>query len=47
MRYKPGNLALLLLAICVLADFVIVLPNNEGDFLITLGVLRHCSVAPF
>ena len=39
MRHKPGNLVLLVLAFCLLSDVVVVRPNNEGDFLISLGVI--------
>lgn len=38
MRNKPGNLVLLVLSVFILADFLIVLPSNEGDFLISIGV---------
>jgi hypothetical protein len=39
MRRKPGNLILLILAVCLLSDVIIVRPNDEGDFLISLGVI--------
>ena len=38
LRDKPGNIVLLILAVCVIADFFIVLPNDEGDFLISIGL---------
>jgi hypothetical protein len=36
---KPGNLILSVLAVCVFFDILIVRPKNEGDFLISIGVL--------
>ena len=39
MRYKPGNIVLLILAIFLLLDIVVVRPTDEGDFLISIGVL--------
>lgn len=39
MRYKPGNIILLVLAVYLLADILVVRPSNEGDFLISIGVL--------
>lgn len=39
MRNKPGNLLLLGLAIFLLLDILVVRPNDEGDFLISIGVL--------
>jgi uncharacterized membrane protein YeaQ/YmgE (transglycosylase-associated protein family) len=38
MRNKPGNFILLLLACCVLADFLLAKPNNEGMILVSVGV---------
>lgn len=38
MRYKPGNLILLVLAVFLLADILVVRPSNEGNFLISIGV---------
>jgi hypothetical protein len=38
MRNKPGNLALLLLACCVLADIFLARPRDEGAFLISVGL---------
>jgi hypothetical protein len=39
MRNKPGNLALLILAVCVLGDILIARPQAEGGFLISMGTL--------
>lgn len=39
MRYKPGNLILFILAAFLLADILVVRPNIEGDFLISIGTL--------
>jgi len=36
---KPGNLILLIFAVCVFGDVLLVRPNNEGDFLISIGIL--------
>ena len=38
MRNKPGNLLLFTLAIFLLLDILAVRPNDEGDFLISMGV---------
>src|SRR6266568_9314690 len=38
MRNKPGNIALAIFGVCMLADILIVRPSDEGDFLISLGV---------
>lgn len=38
MRYKPGNLILLVLAVFLLADILVVRPSNEGAFLTSIGV---------
>jgi hypothetical protein len=38
MRNKPGNIVLAILAVCMLADILIVRPTDEGDFLISIGV---------
>jgi hypothetical protein len=38
MRNKPGNVALLVLAACLLSDVVVSKPKDEGDFLISIGV---------
>ena len=38
MWNKPGNLALLLLACCVLADIFLARPSDEGTFLVSVGL---------
>ena len=39
MGNKPGNIVLLVLPIFLLLDILVVRPTNEGDFLISIGVL--------
>lgn len=39
MKRKPGNLILLIFAICLLCDVLVVRPNDEGDFLISIGLI--------
>jgi hypothetical protein len=38
MRNKPGNIALAILATCMLADILIAKPGDQGDFLISIGI---------
>ena len=38
MPERPGNLLLIVLAVCTLADVIAVRPSNEGSFLISIGV---------
>jgi hypothetical protein len=38
MRNKPGNVALSILAACILSDVLVSKPKDEGDFLISIGV---------
>ena len=39
MRRKPGNVILLILAVCLLSDVMVIRSNDEEDFLISLGVI--------
>jgi hypothetical protein len=47
LRNKPGNLALLLLAACVLGDILVARPHDEGDFLISVGTLGALASRAF